>query len=108
MTPPWFRPLSLFVIFNLVAVPVAGRLAWDAMLRVTQSHGTLAGAGLSLVVTAAILAINVLIFRRAKAAGMPKAGQMVLFLIIGLTFATPIGTGKFSPVNLIIDLLRHS
>lgn len=106
MTPPWFRSLSVFILVNLVAVPMAGRLTWNWMLRVTQSHGSIAGAAISLAVAAAILVINVLIFRQAKASGMPRPGQMVLFLLIGLTFVTPIATGRFSPVNLVIDLLR--
>lgn len=105
MTPPWFRPLSLFIVFNMVVVPITDRLAWDGMLQLTASHGPLAGVGLSLAAAAAILVANILIYNYARSSGLPGLGQMVLFVLIAVTFALPIGTGRFSPVNLIIDLL---
>ncbi|MEM7239609.1 MAG: hypothetical protein AAF317_05175 [Pseudomonadota bacterium] len=102
--PTWFRPLSLFGLFNLIAVPTIGHLAWDGMLRLNTTYGALAGVALSLAVAAGILAINVLLFRAARAAGLPRPAQMVLFLITALTFVLPIGTGRFSPINLLADL----
>ncbi|MEM9370892.1 MAG: hypothetical protein AAGA26_07020 [Pseudomonadota bacterium] len=106
MTPPWFRPLSLFCLFNLIAVPIIGHIAWDGMLRLNSEAGPIAAVGVSLVVSAGILVGNILLFRAARAADLPRPGQMVLFVLIGLTFVLPIGTGRFSPINLMVDLLR--
>ncbi|MEM8792383.1 MAG: hypothetical protein AAGE80_12260 [Pseudomonadota bacterium] len=105
MTPTWFNAVSAFAAFNLLAVPTMGRLTWLGMSRLTESNGPFAGVMLSLVMVVLILLINIALYRWAVRRGLPKPGQMVLFLIIGLTFALPIGTGSFSPINLAINLL---
>ncbi|MBY8977282.1 hypothetical protein KHP62_15810 [Rhodobacteraceae bacterium NNCM2] len=105
MTPPWFRSLSVFAVFNLIVVPILGRVAWDMMLGLHETHGSLAAILVSLVTAAVILLINVVIFQWTKAAGLPRPGQMILFIIIAVTFVLPIGTGRFSPVNFIASLM---
>ncbi|MEM0943063.1 MAG: hypothetical protein AAGI70_03860 [Pseudomonadota bacterium] len=105
MTPPWFAPLSTFIAFNLIGVPTIGRLAWVQMLSLKAQDDVMSGAILSLGVSALILGVNIVLYRWAARRGLPRRGQMALFLVIGLTFLLPIGTGRFSPVNLLISLL---
>ncbi|MEM9045765.1 MAG: hypothetical protein AAGC81_13835 [Pseudomonadota bacterium] len=105
MTPPWFNAVSSFAVFNLIVVPIVGQFAWQGMARLTESHGPLGGMMLSLLVVAAILGANIALYRWAARTGMPKLGLMVLFLIIGITFVLPIGTGDFSPITLAYKFL---
>ena len=104
MTPDWFRPLSLFIAFNLVVVPIAGHLAWDGMLRLNASQGPLVAVILSLVVAGGILAVNVLLTRATVRAGLPKLGEFILWIVTGITFVLPIGTGRFSLLNFLMTL----
>lgn len=104
MTPDWFRPLSLFILVNLVAVPIADHLTWDAMLRLNASYGPLVAVLLSLVTAAAILLVNVTLIRTAVRAGLPKLGELALWVVAGLTFVLPISTGRFSPLNFLVSL----
>ncbi|MGF1551795.1 MAG: hypothetical protein ACFBWO_04735 [Paracoccaceae bacterium] len=101
----WRGAIALFVAANLVAVPLIGRLGWRAMAAVTESAGPFAGAMLSVVVAGIVLGLNVLIVRRAIAAGLPRLGQMALFALAGGQFALTIGTGFFSVVNLAAALM---
>lgn len=105
MTPDWFRAVSAFAAFNMIAVPIAGHLAWDGMLRLNAASGPFAGVMLSLVAAGAILAANVLLIRWAVRAGLPKLGELVLWIVAGLTFVMPIGTGRFSPLNFLASLM---
>ncbi|MEM9098861.1 MAG: hypothetical protein AAGC79_10085 [Pseudomonadota bacterium] len=104
MTPPWFKAVSAFAIFNLIVVPILGEFAWQGMTRLTGSHGPFAGTMLSLLVVAAILGINILLYRWSVRSGLPKLGQMILFLVIAVTFVLPIGTAVFSPITLLFNL----
>jgi hypothetical protein len=99
-------PLSAFALFNLVGVPVIGRLVWLGM-------GALHGAGsvfgavlLSVAAAVAILAVNVILTRKAAMVGLPKKGVIALGLITFLTFGLTVGTGFFSPLNLLWALFR--
>ncbi|MEM7505646.1 MAG: hypothetical protein AAF415_02785 [Pseudomonadota bacterium] len=104
MTPTWFRALSLFILVNLIAVPIADHLAWDAMLRLNARHGPLMATGLSLLTAGVILLVNILLIRAAVQAGLPKLGELALWIVTGLTFALTIGTGRFSPLNFLVTL----
>ena len=105
MTPNWFRPLSLFALFNLIAVPIVDHLAWDAMLRLNAEQGAGIAVLLSLLVAAGILAANILMTRWTVSSGLPKLGELILWTVTGITFVLPIGTGRFSPVNFILSWL---
>lgn len=105
MTPSWFRAVSAFAAFNLIAVPIAGTLAWGGMLRLNADGALITAVAVSLAVAGGILAVNCLLCRWAKQTGLPKLGELVLWLVTGLTFILPIGTGQFSPVNFLLRLM---
>jgi len=48
----------------------------------------------------------VLLTARATRAGLPRKGQMALWLVTGGTFAVTVGFGVFSPIELALALLR--
>ena len=103
---PWLGPVLLFAAFNLLIVPFLGRGAWYFMLRLNEADAKPGAVLLSLLTALAIAGANALLTARATAAGLPRRGQMALWLATGATFALTIGTGFFSPVNLLIALLR--
>lgn len=105
MQAPWIKPLSLFAAFVLIVTPLIGRLAWVAMEGLNEDGNLVSAVALSLAVTLAILAGNVLLLRPAVAAGLPMPGPPILWAVTVLTFGLTIGTGFFSPVNLVVALL---
>ena len=95
-------PVTWFALFNLIALPVIGRGIWAVMLSLNADDYRLAGVLVSVVGLVAILGVNAWLTRWATLAGLPRRGQMVMWLVTGLTFATTIGFGVFSPINLVI------
>jgi hypothetical protein len=103
--PRWGLPLAAFVVFTLVVAPVIGRIAWRAVANANAGQGPIAGALLAVAGSAVILALNAALVLWARDRGLPRRGQMALWLVTGATFALTTGTGFFSPVNLIRALL---
>lgn len=105
MTQPWHRPLMVFALFNLIAVPLAGRATWVAM-QALNADGAIAVAVLVSVLAAlAILAVNALTTLWAGRTGVPPAGWRALWVVTGVTFALTVGTGFFSPLTLLQALV---
>jgi len=102
----WKAPVAWFVLFNLIAVPFIGRALWMFMLHLAAADARLVAVALSLVGAVGILAANVLLTARATRAGLPRKGQMALWLVTGGTFAVTVGFGVFSPIELALALLR--
>lgn len=100
----WHRPVTLFVLFNLIAAPVIGRLTWMAMLRLAEDL-RLWSIVISVVVPFTILTVNAWLTVRASRGGVPGKGRAAMWILTGATFALTIGTGFFSPVSLIHALL---
>lgn len=101
----WRLALALFAAFNLVLVPLGDRLAWLGINALEEDGQRFAAVGLSVAVAAGIMAINVVLIRDAERGGMPRLGQMGLWLITGAQFATTIAAGFFSLLNLITAVL---
>jgi len=108
MTEAWKAPVAWFALFNLLAAPFIGRAIWYSMSSLNAEGAIMAAVGLSLVGAIGILGANVGLTVWATHAGLPRKGQMALWLITGGTFALTIGTGTFSPVNLVIALLHSA
>lgn len=106
MTDRWKTPVTWFALFNLIGAPIVGRVLWSVMTHLHGSGATGAAVGLSLVGAVGILAANIGLTWWATQAGLPRLGQMVLWLITGATFVLTVGLGVFSPINLVIALLR--
>ncbi len=104
MDKAWQAHLTVFVLFNLVGVPLIGQLAWLTMEGLRD--GAIALAVIVSVLTAAgILAANVLFTLRVGRAGAPQGVLLALWAVTGLTFALTVGTGFFSPVMLVWALV---
>lgn len=103
---PWKTPVTWFALFNLIAAPLIGRGIWALMAALNTDQWRLAAVLVSVAGAAGILAVNAWLTHRAAAAGLPRPGQMALWIITGGTFALTIGLGVFSPINLVIALLR--
>lgn len=106
MHAPWKAPVAWFVLFNLIAVPFIGRVIWFLMLQLNAGEARFAAVALSLAGALGILAANAVLTVRATRAGLPRKGQAALWLVTGGTFAVTIGFGVFSPVELVLALLR--
>jgi len=102
----WKAPVTWFALFNLLAAPAIGRLVWLVMAGLNADGARFAAVGMSLVGALGILGVNVWLTWWASRAGLPRRGQMALWLITGGTFAITVGFGVFSPVTLVIALLR--
>ena len=99
-------PVALFAIFNLLGAPLIGRLVWMGM-GALHGAGSAAGAvGLSVLAAFGILATNVVLTRRATLASVPKKGVIAMALVTLLTFGLTVGSGFFSPLNLLFALMR--
>ncbi|MEO0819752.1 MAG: hypothetical protein AAF074_04905 [Pseudomonadota bacterium] len=101
----WQRALGVFVVFNLVAVPLLGRLAWMAMEALNADGARFAAVLVSLAASVAILAGNVVVIRWATLGEMPRLGQMGLWIFTGTQFAVTIAAGFFSLVDFAWVLL---
>jgi len=106
MTRSWQAPVTWFALFNLLGAPFAGRAVWAAMQVLHGAGDTGLAVLLSVLVAVGILGVNAGLTWWATRAGLPRRGQMALWLITGGTFALTIGVGMFSPINLIFLLLR--
>lgn len=102
---PWLAPVALFAAFNLLLVPLLGRAAWHLMLQLNQTGARRGAVLLALLTVLGIAGINALLTARATRTGLARRGQMALWLVTGATFALTIGTGFFSPLNLVLALL---
>lgn len=106
MRSTWHPPVIWFVLFNLLAAPLIGRAIWRMMQALNADSALAAAVGLSLVGAVGILAVNGYLTWQATRAGLPRQGQMAMWLITGGTFVVTIGFGVFSPINLAIALVR--
>jgi hypothetical protein len=106
MTQPWQSPVVYFVLFNLLGAPLAGRAIWLIMQGLNAEGGIVAAVALSLVGAISILLVNSYLSWWAGRAGVPRKGLMAMWLITGGTFVLTIGFGTFSPINLVIGLIR--
>ncbi len=105
MPPAAKVPVTWFALFNLIAAPLIGRGVWALMLTLNAEQLRLAAVMVSLAGALGILAVNAWLTHRATRAGLPRGGQMAMWLITGGTFALTIGAGVFSPINLILALM---
>lgn len=105
MAKAWHAPVTLFALYNLIAVPIVGRAAWLAMQMLHGDGLLLAAVALSVVAALGILAGNVVLTLRAARAGVPEGGRTALWAITGLTFVLTIGTGFYSPLTLLQALV---
>lgn len=103
--PGWATALALFAGFNLIGVPIAGRLAWLGIGALEASGERFAAVGLSVAVAAGVLAINAVLIRDATRQAMPRLGQMALWIIAGAQFATTIAAGFFSLLNFVVAVI---
>ncbi len=106
MKPAWQAPVTWFALFNLIAAPFAGRAVWLLMQQLNADGAILGAVALSLAGAVGILAINATLSVRATREGLPKPGQQAMWLITGGTFVLTIGFGFFSPINLVIAMVR--
>ncbi|MEO1775134.1 MAG: hypothetical protein AAFS07_09305 [Pseudomonadota bacterium] len=102
----WQGRIALFVIANLLVVPLIGRLGWQGMEALNTGGAIFGAVLLSVAVAGGILALNIWLVRRAVLTGLPRLGEMVAYGATGLQFVLTIGTGFFSVVGLIDALLR--
>ena len=100
----WHSAVTAFVLFNLIAVPLIGQLAWLTMERLREG-AIVAAVAVSVVAAVAILGVNALLTLRTGRAGAPQGVERALWAVTGLTFVLTIGTGFFSPVMLVWALL---
>ncbi|HUF87424.1 MAG TPA: hypothetical protein VMM59_08580 [Thermohalobaculum sp.] len=105
MPPAAKTQVTWFALFNLIAAPLIGRGVWALMLGLNTDRFRLMAVLVSVAGAVAILGVNAWLTRRATLAGLPRGGQIALWLITGGTFALTIGFGVFSPVNLLLALL---
>ena len=106
MRPAWQTPVTWFVLFNLIAAPFAGRAVWFFMQQLNAEDARIGAVALSLAGAVGILGVNSYLSRWAMREGLPRRGRPAMWLITGATFVLTIGFGFFSPVNLVIALLR--
>lgn len=103
----WKVPAAWFALFNLLAAPVFGRVIWFVMLQFNHEDLRLVSILTSLVGVIGILAVNVYLTLWARRTGVPSIGLTVMWLVTGVTFLFTIGFGVFSPINLLLGLLRY-
>ena len=106
MKPAWQSQATWFVLFNLIAAPFAGRGIWLLMQQLNADDARIGAVALSLAGALGILGVNGTLSWRAAREGLPKPGQRAMWLITGGTFVLTIGFGFFSPINLVIAMLR--
>ncbi|MCH8952919.1 MAG: hypothetical protein IID49_12470 [Proteobacteria bacterium] len=96
----------------LGAIPV-GKRAWAALrqrrgadINLLMIVAVIGAVALSLAGAVGILAINGYLSMRATREGVPRRGRQAMWLITGGTFVLTIGFGFFSPINLVIAMVR--
>jgi hypothetical protein len=104
--PAWQTPVVYFVLFNLLGAPIIGRGVWLLMQDMNAEDGRIIAVALSLATAVGILAVNAMISIWSGREGLPRKGQRILWLITGGTFVLTIGFGTFSPINLVIAMIR--
>jgi hypothetical protein len=104
--PAWQTPVIWFTLFNLIAAPFIGRAIWFFMQQLNTGNMRIGAVALSLAGAVGILATNSALSVWAARSGLPKGGQRAMWLITGGTFVLTIGFGTFSPINLVIAMLR--
>ena len=104
--PIWQAPVTWFALFNLLAAPFIGRAVWLFMQQLNAGDAILGAVALSLAGAVGILAINGYLSMRATREGVPRRGRQAMWLITGGTFVLTIGFGFFSPIDLVIALVR--
>ncbi len=105
MPPAAKVPVTWFALFNLIALPLIGRGIWAVMLALNADEMRLAGVLVSVLGLVAILGLNAWLTHWATRAGLPRRGQLVMWLVTGATFAVTIGFGVFSPISLVIMVI---
>lgn len=105
MTKSWRPAVTWFAVFNLVGVPLAGRLAWVVMSSLNANSAIVLAVAVSVLVAIGILGANIALTRWAVREDVPQTGARVMWLVTGLTFVLTIGTGFFSPLTLINALV---
>ncbi|MHA1529212.1 MAG: hypothetical protein ACTSVG_09330 [Alphaproteobacteria bacterium] len=76
------------------------------MQQLNAANAQIGAVALSLAGAVGILAINSSLSWWAMRENLPRSGQMAMWLITGGTFVLTIGFGSFSPINLLIALVR--
>ncbi len=104
--PAWQAPVTWFALFNLLAAPFVGRAVWLLMQQLNAGDARIGAVVLSLAGAVGILAINSYLSWRASSEELPRPGRQAMWLITGGTFVLTIGFGFFSPINLLIALVR--
>ena len=102
----WKVPAAWFALFNLLAAPVLGRVIWFVMLQFNNQDFRLVSILASLAGAVGILGVNLYLTLWARKTGVPWIGLQAMWLVTGVTFLLTIGFGVFSPINLILGLLR--
>ena len=106
MKPTWQTPVVYFVLFNLLAAPLIGRGAWLLLQGLEAEGSRIAAVTMSVLAPVGILTVNALITFWATREALPRRGRAILWIITAGTFLLPIGFGTFSPVNLVIAMVR--
>jgi hypothetical protein len=106
MEPAWQTQVTWFALFNLIAAPFVGRGVWLAMQYLNADSAILGAVALSLAGVVGILAVNSYLTVQATREGLPRTGRQAMWLITGGTFVLTIGFGFFSPINLLIAMVR--
>jgi hypothetical protein len=106
MKPAWQTPVTWFALFNLIAAPFIGRAIWYFMTQLNADNLRVVAVALSLAGAIGILGTNSALTWWATRCDLPRGGQQAMWLITGVTFVLTIGFGTFSPINLVIALLR--
>ena len=108
MTEAWKTPVTWFALFNILGAPFAGRSVWQLMQDFHAEGAVAVAVAMSVVGAVGILAVNAGLTWWATRSGLPRKGQMALWLITGGTFAMTIGFGVFSPINLVVAVIRSA
>ena len=106
MTPTWQAPVTWFALFNLLGAPFVGRGVWLVMQQLNANEVRIGAVALSLAGAVGIVAVNAYLSWQATREGLPRRGRQAIWLITGGTFVLTIGFGFFSPINLLIALVR--
>ncbi len=106
MKPAWQAPVTWFALFNLLGAPFVGRAVWLFMQQLNADSAVIGAVALSLAGAVGILAVNSYLSLRATREALPRRDCQAMWLITGGTFVLTIGFGFFSPINLVIALVR--
>ena len=105
MTGPARTIVLLAAAVNVLAVPVLGRLTWRGMETLNADGSRVAAVLLSLGVAVAIFAVNAGFARALSRTDADRRSVAGLWFVAVMTFGLTIGTGFFSPINLLVALV---